>query len=451
MHFSIPDTQDIPDKNNSCYTSYNIHINGVFHCTVRYSLLHGFHEQLKKEFGTANLPPFPPKKLLSLTPVQVDERRVLLERYIQTISQDLRIAKSDMFNSLLLSAQQETLQEEPENVTLDIFLMNGHKILTNIMSTDQTDEVLESIASQIDLPDELVYYFALFLIKKEGEGENSIVRRLQGFESPYISLKASNKNNDYKIVLRKCFWDSAFDDEILENKVAMNLLYVQAVNDIERQWVLATKDQLKHLSSLQQKGSKREYLRVARTLKYYGYLQFLPCVTDYPQPNCRTLIAVGNRELNMRIQVEVNSIKEGSFKITRMKCWRITTIVNGPLTNGDTNDSHTSKARLELSFEYLMAKDTLKWITVTSDQAILISMCLQSMVDELLLKKQGGKFKRATGNLKNNFHRENSAASPLNHQGIPSSPTEEKVKRQTSAQQAIVANDAFETIGDDDL
>lgn len=44
---------------------------------------------------------------------------------------------------------------------------------------------------------------------------------------------------------------------------------------------------------------------------------------------------------------------------------------------------------LELSFEYLMSKDNLKWISISSDQAILMSIFLQSMVDELLLVKNG--------------------------------------------------------------
>ena len=30
---------------------------------------------------------------------------------------------------------------------------------------------------------------------------------------------------------------------------------------------------------------------------------------------------------------------------------------------------------LELSFEYLVAKDTLKWITITSDQVLWFSVC----------------------------------------------------------------------------
>lgn len=37
-----------------------------------------------------------------------------------------------------------------------------------------------------------------------------------------------------------------------------------------------------------------------------------------------------------------------------------------------------------------MAKDHLQWITISSEQAILMSVCLQSMIDELLLKSVGG-------------------------------------------------------------
>lgn len=53
----------------------------------------------------------------------------------------------------------------------------------------------------------------------------------------------------------------------------------------------------------------------------------------------------------------------------------------------------TGEDRLELSFEYLMAKDKLQWISICSPQAILISVCLQAIVDELLLQKVGGNIK----------------------------------------------------------
>lgn len=64
-----------------------------------------------------------------------------------------------------------------------------------------------------------------------------------------------------------------------------------------------------------------------RSSKYYGYIQFAPCFSDYPQPNSRVLIAIGRNELNLRILF--NEVQhEKVFKVSRMRCWRITTLQN---------------------------------------------------------------------------------------------------------------------------
>ncbi|RUS79709.1 hypothetical protein EGW08_012517, partial [Elysia chlorotica] len=257
MHFSIPDTEDIKEGSTS-YTIYNIYVNGVFHCKARYKQLRQFHDELKKEYGAFALPEFPKKKLLALSSDEVEQRRIMLERYIQLVSQDHQIGSSNLFNGFLLMAQQESQKEEAEEDSLDVFLMNGHKITVNLMSTDQTEDVLEVVAQQIEIPDDYVYYFGLYLVKKEEDGDTSVVRKLQEFESPCLSLKAANKHAVHRIVLRKAYWDSSFDEDLLEHKVTLNLLYVQVHSDIERQWVLATKDQLSHLANLRKKNSKRE-------------------------------------------------------------------------------------------------------------------------------------------------------------------------------------------------
>jgi sorting nexin-17 len=68
---------------------------------------------------------------------------------------------------------------------------------------------------------------------------------------------------------------------------------------------------------------------------------------------------------------------------------------NVQTSTGDSSSSvEPSQPQLELSFEYLMSKDKLQWITIASEQAILMSVCLQAMVDELLLKKTGMKRKQ---------------------------------------------------------
>ncbi|KAG9469998.1 hypothetical protein GDO78_019128, partial [Eleutherodactylus coqui] len=86
--------------------AYNIHVNGVLHCRVRYSQLFGLHEQLRKEYGNNVVPLFPPKKLFSLTSSEVEQRREQLEKYMQAVRQDPLLGSSEIFNSFLRRSQQ---------------------------------------------------------------------------------------------------------------------------------------------------------------------------------------------------------------------------------------------------------------------------------------------------------------------------------------------------------
>lgn len=68
-------------------------------------------------------------------------------------------------------------------------------------------------------------------------------------------------------------------------------------------------------------------MNVARYLKYYGYVQFAPCYSDYPQHGSRVLLAIGANELNLRV-LSSEEEQDIAFKISRMRCWRISTIQN---------------------------------------------------------------------------------------------------------------------------
>ncbi|XP_030830080.1 sorting nexin-17 [Strongylocentrotus purpuratus] len=491
MHFSIPDTQECKDEQGSSYRVYNVHVNGVFHCSVRYSQLHDFNEQVKKEFSNSftGYQKFPPKKFLSLTPSQREERREKLEKYIQIVSQDPRIANSDIFNGFLLTSQKETRQEEPVDVQLEVYMMNGSRVKVDIKSTDQTDDVLERVTSEIGLHEQFTYYFALFLVIKDKDEEaGTIIRRIQDFESPYISLKAAT--GTCKIVLRKNYWDPSFDSDLLEDRVALQLLYVQTLSDVSRGWVVASEDQMARLQSLKAKNSKKEYIKFAQTLKYYGTLQFKQCTVNYPEPETKTVINTGNKELYFRVELPDKSTKEGVFRITRMRCWRITNSADKEarrLSGAEPivvdNSPKKKDSQLELSFEYLVAKNKLQWVTIRSQQAILISLCLQSMVDELLLQKKGGHIKRPHDRVKGPTRQFKgrdgqvitsiSTSSPVVRPELPNgapSPTEENktaskaidsVKKisdkihsasaKAQGPSAVVENEIFEGIGEEDL
>ncbi|XP_050807079.1 sorting nexin-17 [Gopherus flavomarginatus] len=470
MHFSIPETESRGGEGGAAYVAYNIHVNGVLHCQVRYSQLLGLHEQLRKEYGANVVPTFPPKKIFTLTPAEVEQRREQLEKYMQAVRQDPVLGGSETFNSFLRKAQQETQQIPTEEVPLEVLLSNGQKVTVTILTSDQTEDVLEAVASKLDLPEDLVGYFSLFLAREAKDGAFSFLRKLQEFELPYVSV-TSLRSPEYKIILRKSYWDSSYDDDVMEQRVGLNLLYAQTVSDIERGWILVTKEQHRQLKSLQEKVSKKEFIRLAQTLKYYGYLKFEPCVTDFPEKGCQVIVSAGNSELNFQVRLPSEQIKEGSFKVTRMRCWRVTSSV--PTSSGPPGSSPgKAEVKLELAFEYLMSKDRLQWVTITSPQAIMLSICLQSMVDELMVKKSGGSIRkmfrrRANGALRRSDSQQAVKSPPL--LDSPDSSREPILKlsskltsvslrgiSHSSSASDLGANDfhgnyAFEGIGDEDL
>uniref|UniRef100_A0A673VXA2 Sorting nexin-17 n=1 Tax=Salmo trutta TaxID=8032 RepID=A0A673VXA2_SALTR len=456
MHYSISFTHYFLSLCLCLLQAYNIHVNGVLHCRVRYSQLLGLHEQIKKEYGNNLVPAFPPKKIFTLTPTDVEQRREQLEKYMQAVRQDPMLGASEMFNSFLRKAQQETQQIPTEEVPLEIYLSNGQKVEVNILTSDQTEDVLEAVASKLDLLDELVGYFSLFLVREGVDGGLTFVRKLQEFELPYVSV-TSLRSSEFHIILRKSYWDTAYDSDVMDNRVGLNLLYTQTVSDIDRGWILVNKDQHRQLKSLQEKGSKKEFIRLGQTLKYFGYIKFDPCVTDFPEKGCHVIVSAGNNELNFQVKLPNEQMKEGSFKVTRMRCWRVTS---------------SCEVKLELAFEYLMSKDRLQWVTITSPQAIMMSICLQSMVDELMVKKSGGSIKkmlrkRHNGSLHRSESQQAVKSPPLLDSPDPNRDQIVKLSTKLSSVSLrgisasnsandISGNDfhgnyAFEGIGDDDL
>jgi sorting nexin-17 len=92
-------------------------------------------------------------------------------------------------------------------------------------------------------------------------------------------------------------------------------------------WIVTSRDVKEQLSSLQSRGHKKEYLEIARSLPCYGCVQFSHAIVDYPHLNSPALVIIGNKELSLRTCAG-KKIQETKFKVTRMRCWRVTTIHN---------------------------------------------------------------------------------------------------------------------------
>lgn len=448
MHFSIPETKEVKETNGSSYVVYNIYINGIFHCSMRYSQMHTLNEQLKQVFGGQALPYFPPKKLFPLSKTQLEERQFCLEKYLQGVSQQNDLVNSSVLRRFLFSAQQKLASTWHDDNNLTVWLLNGTQVVVKVTYEDSSEVVLQKVCDQLRIPHELNQYFSLFVQRQGENGETSLIHLLQNYECPVITMKQISGQT--KIVIRKSYWDPSIDIKLLSDRSTLNLLYSQTVFDVERGWIVTDRDTQEKLATLQSRGAKRDYLEVSRTLKFYGYVRFEHCTCDYPEPNTETTISIGQKDLIFTPKSESLADKEFKFRITRIRCWKIT-----PL-----NDI---KQEVQLSFEYLINTDKLQWITIVSEYVFFLSVCLQSIVDELMLKK--------SGTFANNGNSENdnlttkipsSSQTTSVHYQKPSMARRSKINKdislltkkidgKNSSFVPLLENDSFVNIGDDDL
>lgn len=212
----------------------------------------------------------------------------------RTVSQDDRISNSCLFNDFLLNAQQSNLNAIREPIKLNILLGDNSHLNLQIMSTDNSNLVKETICRELKLPIKYTPYFSLFIVKeqeeekeldqtnnriinRDGQFINSkmcirnsepnkhakyvLIRKMMDFESPYLSLKNSNLNeNVYHLKLIKFYWDVNLDDKLIESEVGLNLLYMQLVYEFDQQSSELNRDQYQYLSSLALRQSKKEVM-----------------------------------------------------------------------------------------------------------------------------------------------------------------------------------------------
>lgn len=114
-----------------------------------------------------SLPAFPPKKFFPLTVNQQEDRRLSLDKYIQTIGQNTAINSTELLNGFLLNAQLESAQYSIEDEKLDVFLMNGTKIDLSVTQTENSGQILKKVCKQIELDDKFHQYFSLFIVYQD--------------------------------------------------------------------------------------------------------------------------------------------------------------------------------------------------------------------------------------------------------------------------------------------
>lgn len=374
MHFNIPVIEEQTDKLGGRFVVYHVYLDGLLYCKMKYSDMHKWDDELRRVFGDC-LPPFPPNYYLSMTETMEDERRLLLEQYLQKVSANSSISMHEIY-TFLRKMQQETFKIPIQNCLLEVLLPDGEKVRADIQSSDPAERVLEIVFCKLQLPRQMLGYFDLFLVEGVSGGQYSVLKKLAPFELPYVTLKSMN-DEQCMIMIRKSYFDPEIDRIVMENSCGLNLLYLQAISDMEMGCWTPTNEQLEKLRSLQETGRKKEFLEVAQQVKHYGYMQAEACICEHPEPNSPTVVRVGYEEINCCTQLLSNKAEETSFEISKVRCWSVRLL--GTSTG---NPSEEDDIKLEFSFEYCYGNDTWKWITIHTHQAFLLSTFMHQVEAE---------------------------------------------------------------------
>ncbi|XP_074842948.1 sorting nexin-31 isoform X2 [Carettochelys insculpta] len=384
LHFTIPVSERLRQTFGSRYVLYSLYLEGFLFCKVRYSQLHHWNDQLRRVFGST-VPAFPPKFYLAMTASMADERRSQLEEYLQNVTVDPSITNSDVFISFFRKLQQDTFKIQTQSASLDVYLADGRVIRLAIQTSDTAERVLEVVLYKMGLSRELMGYFSLFFLQDHSNGVLSVVKKVAEFELPYVSLQ-SMKELGCKIGIRKWYMDPSLDTMLMGCRAAVNLLYIQALQEIEKNWVKPTDGQMQKLELLQKEANKTkvvflvQFLELVQEVQHYGYMQLDPCACDYPEVGCSATVHVGNKEISCCIKLPSNQTKEVSFKISRVRCWEVTFL--GASTQPEDQGREQT---LELRFEYCDS-DSWRWIVFYTKQAFLLSSCFKKIISEQLIK-----------------------------------------------------------------
>lgn len=83
-------------------------------------------------------------------------------------------------------------------------------------------------------------------------------------EQIYSTLSKQNCLSFYGRIVVKVFlfryWDQSDDKIVCADRVGLNLIYIQTVAEVERGWMLASREVLRQLAAFQARGAKMEVI-----------------------------------------------------------------------------------------------------------------------------------------------------------------------------------------------
>ncbi|KAI6244090.1 PX domain-containing protein [Aphelenchoides fujianensis] len=401
IHIAIPSCAEKHERHepHKKFHLYDLYVNGAYHASVRYSNLYKLHEKLLETFGMRLGSEFPPKKVWRKMDAEtVNKRREGLAKYFHGILQNADISKHPILERAFLDFQVDSFMPAVSGVQLDIHLPDGTPIHVECQSDDPTNIVMKKFAKEMEMDPKNIPFFGIFSDARpeDRRGPRRVdgrplrsdlwvpfpsfcsfpsiegVRWLKNFEAPFISQQLLNRQAEdagvhYRLSVRKITWDPSIEEPLLDDRVALRLLYLQAANDLQRGVFCVPHESKEKLKGLQ---ANDQWKQVCHLQSSYGYEILSPVRSDYPVEDTRMSLKIGRRQLVFEFR-ENGVLSQLVIKSTRIRVWRV--------SHNDAN------ADMSFQIDYLVDRETgFRQITLFTAQAVLLSLFLQSVATEIL-------------------------------------------------------------------
>ncbi|KAM5157650.1 sorting nexin-31 [Mantella aurantiaca] len=364
MHVSIPITEEAEDLGGR-YVLYSVYLEGFIFCKVRYKELHFWDEQMHRIFGN-RLPLFPPKCYLAMTKSMVEERRTMLESYLQEIVSDPVVSSSEIFIDFLKKHQLASFKIPTARLILKVYLPDGRQVKVDCQSCDPAERVLEAALYKLGVSRELTEYFSLFITHKASNGAFNVMKRIAHFEIPFITIWNIN-DDSFQIEIRKWYMDPSTDIMLMGCPAAVELLYCQAVQELEMNWSKPTEEQRRNLQHFIKEDNKVQVLALMQEVEHYGHMVLGSCTANLTGARSAITVSLSSKELSCSSENEHFCLALNI--ITR---WHV---------NMHVQTEKSNSKQLEFKLEYKQGQQRT-WITIWTEQAFLLSSCLKKMLSE---------------------------------------------------------------------
>jgi len=360
------------------WIEYHVYVDAEYQAAVRYRSLEKLYrdclrsckivakstnvenaKELRRQ--SAQIPPFPPKKLFKLNDKQAQDRRLRLQNWLVALTQLPQSHPAlQQLQSFLSIQQQKTFHadDEPE---LSVYLLDGSFISVTVGADG---DVIGAALSQLKLA-HFARHFALYIMRLNGDAWH-VYRKLYRFESANVSIKRLlDVDHEMRLTLVRDYWNANIDEQLIQTQSGLNLLYAECLSAWRQQWLICRDlPTEKHLASLV--GSKRDFVNLCRAQHYYSCLQFGPMFCDYPTNRTPCLINIGDYKLYLRLLLDNDVIKQVIIPMRQIRGWRVIKS-NGVAT--------------AISIETSISRSSQVWVELVTRDAMVMSSMLYTMIN----------------------------------------------------------------------